>query len=636
MALNWNAVLSNTKNLNDVLAILRKILALMDSKTDSDVIDRALRDIDELKEEVARLSNLVEHCNCSTEPEPGNPGGEDRFIISCMPPEGQQQIILNKVRNTLPFLTFRNITFDIYISGTLAASDVLMLDVDAMDSVGLQVEDLTGNGREISIKNKTDERRAFELSPIEEPNFARDTDIELGHVVVEKYSFHFCLAPVSVEPENPDGGDRFIISCTPPEGQQRIVLNKVRNTLPFLTFSNVVFDIYIDGTPAASGVSLLDATAMDLVGLNVEDLAENGRQVAITSKSGEQKAFELMPAMRSFADDTDIEEGNVVVEKGSFHFCLAAVIAEPELSVTMDFPAYVSAGNIKMSGTVSNPLAEVIVHLAETPSQEMITGELGWDPANRSYDPESAGFISIPVRTEVTLSDGGFIDEPPVYKRYLADVHEDGTWTFDEPAGQILCGHYSAFAMANFKGRGASTGRSGLVSKTNQYYLSPYWLNVGANLLLDKRFGGVDRDFRCIISIGGMTFDSHIEPDPVSPSLNHTPMVMKLFQQLETPTLKVELFDSTWSSYHAVRLRNLSPEPVTVDFSYQFFDRVIEPSPVWVPIAPEDCNAPILFAVITNGMFEVDGVTFDTIPIPGSGGRTHITHMHIAGTPRPE
>ncbi|AYA01709.1 hypothetical protein BEN74_01630 [Acinetobacter sp. WCHAc010034] len=120
--------------------------------------------------------------------------GEDRFVISCTPPDGQQQIILNKVRNTLPFLTFRNITFDIYINGTLAASDVLMLDEDAMDSVGLQVEDLTGNGRQISIKNKTDERRAFELFPVEEPNFARDTDIELGHVVVEKYSFHFCLA----------------------------------------------------------------------------------------------------------------------------------------------------------------------------------------------------------------------------------------------------------------------------------------------------------------------------------------------------------------------------------------------------------------------------------------------------------
>jgi len=76
------------------------------------------------------------------------------------------------------------------------------------------IEDLTGNGRQISIKNKTDERRAFELFPVEEPNFARDTDIELGHVVVEKYSFHFCLAAAPLPAEDWDieyvlGGQTF-------------------------------------------------------------------------------------------------------------------------------------------------------------------------------------------------------------------------------------------------------------------------------------------------------------------------------------------------------------------------------------------------------------------------------------------
>lgn len=244
MALNWNAILSNTKNLNDVLAILRKILALMDSKTDSDVIDVALRDIDELKEEVARLSNLVEHCNCSTGPDPENPGSEDRFIISCTPPEGQQQIILNKVRNTLPFLTFRNITFNIYINGTLAASDVLMLDADAMASVGLQVEDLTGNSRQISIKNKTDERRAFELFPVEEPNFARDTDIELGHVVVEKYSFHFCLAAAISEPVE--------MACTP-------TIIPINNNL--MGMDSFVFKYSINGGEIKTRTRVTDRTA---------------------------------------------------------------------------------------------------------------------------------------------------------------------------------------------------------------------------------------------------------------------------------------------------------------------------------------------------------------------------------------
>ncbi|MEG2473940.1 hypothetical protein [Acinetobacter sp.] len=134
------------------------------------------------------------------------------------------------------------------------------------------------------------------------------------------------------ETDPPDGKDRFVISCTPPEVQQRIVLNKVRDTLPFLTFNNVVFDIYINGTPAASRVSLLDAAVMDLHGLKVEDLTGNGRKISITPKLDKHGAFELRPTfMPSFTDDTDIEEGHVVVEKGSFHFCLAAVVTEPKL-----------------------------------------------------------------------------------------------------------------------------------------------------------------------------------------------------------------------------------------------------------------------------------------------------------------
>lgn len=132
----------------------------------------------------------------------------------------------------------------------------------------------------------------------------------------------FNLAPAAAE-------ERFLISCTPSEVQQRIVLNKVRNTLPFLTFSNVVFDIYINGKPAVSGVSLLNSEAMDLVGLKVEDLTGNGRKISITPKSDRHRAFELMPTMGAFAKDTDIEEGNVVVEENSFHFCLIAAIDLP-------------------------------------------------------------------------------------------------------------------------------------------------------------------------------------------------------------------------------------------------------------------------------------------------------------------
>jgi len=48
MATNWNEILSNTNNLKDVLAILKKILALMNEKADAALINEAIAKFEDL------------------------------------------------------------------------------------------------------------------------------------------------------------------------------------------------------------------------------------------------------------------------------------------------------------------------------------------------------------------------------------------------------------------------------------------------------------------------------------------------------------------------------------------------------------------------------------------------------------
>ena len=59
MATNWNEVLSNTNNLNDVLSILKKVLAGLEVKADSTTINEALQDIEGLKVDIgAEVENV--------------------------------------------------------------------------------------------------------------------------------------------------------------------------------------------------------------------------------------------------------------------------------------------------------------------------------------------------------------------------------------------------------------------------------------------------------------------------------------------------------------------------------------------------------------------------------------------------
>jgi len=58
MATNWNEILSNTNNLKDVLAILKKILALMNEKADASLINEAIAKFDDLLQFLKESSYL--------------------------------------------------------------------------------------------------------------------------------------------------------------------------------------------------------------------------------------------------------------------------------------------------------------------------------------------------------------------------------------------------------------------------------------------------------------------------------------------------------------------------------------------------------------------------------------------------
>lgn len=60
MATNWNAVLANINNSSDILAILRKVLGLLDGKVDSTKIDEIINDLSNMKIDVdTALTNVV-------------------------------------------------------------------------------------------------------------------------------------------------------------------------------------------------------------------------------------------------------------------------------------------------------------------------------------------------------------------------------------------------------------------------------------------------------------------------------------------------------------------------------------------------------------------------------------------------
>ncbi|MDC4508751.1 hypothetical protein NQ787_14605, partial [Acinetobacter baumannii] len=60
MATNWNAVLANINNASDILAILRKVLGLLDGKVDTTKIDEIINDISDMQVDVdTALTNVT-------------------------------------------------------------------------------------------------------------------------------------------------------------------------------------------------------------------------------------------------------------------------------------------------------------------------------------------------------------------------------------------------------------------------------------------------------------------------------------------------------------------------------------------------------------------------------------------------
>lgn len=129
--------------------------------------------------------------------------------------------------------------------------------------------------------------------------------------------------PIPIPEPEPEPEDRFVISCTPPDGQQKVILHKVRDSLPFLTFSNVAFNVYFNGVLVATELSLSDAESTANIGLEVEFLGSGYRDISITNISDTQKAIELYPTL-GIIDDIDIEPTSVaILQSDSVHFCLA-------------------------------------------------------------------------------------------------------------------------------------------------------------------------------------------------------------------------------------------------------------------------------------------------------------------------
>lgn len=115
----------------------------------------------------------------------------------------------------------------------------------------------------------------------------------------------------------------FTITCTPEKAQQSVQLFKARDSLPFLTFANVAFNIYENGVQIGSQLSLLNLTAMEGIGLEIVANDGTNRLITISSMDGvNNRAIQLEPTM-GIMNDVDITQGNVVKHDGSFFMCLA-------------------------------------------------------------------------------------------------------------------------------------------------------------------------------------------------------------------------------------------------------------------------------------------------------------------------
>lgn len=175
----------------------------------------------------------------------------------------------------------------------------------------LTIENITSNNiklKVIAMGHSDDGAYGIEITGVESSN---PTAFFLKNIQYD-YDLRVCLAPKS-----------FTFTCTPEEAQQSVQLFKARDSLPFLTFANVAFNIYENGVQIGSQLSLLNSTAMEGIGLEIVANDGTNRLITISSMNGvNNRAIQLEPTM-GIINDVDITQGNVVKYDGSFFMCLA-------------------------------------------------------------------------------------------------------------------------------------------------------------------------------------------------------------------------------------------------------------------------------------------------------------------------
>lgn len=167
------------------------------------------------------------------------------------------------------------------------------------------------------IENLDSQPHRFKMVPLndsEVPNHYSAQDTNPTLIEHQDGSLTFCLAP-----------KEFVFTCTVGEAQQYVVLYKARDSLPFLTFANVAFNIFENGIQIGNELSLLNISAMHEIGLEIHVEDSGNKRIRIfNTNSGNPRSMEFHPTM-GIINDVDIIEGNAVIHNGSFFMCLAPV-----------------------------------------------------------------------------------------------------------------------------------------------------------------------------------------------------------------------------------------------------------------------------------------------------------------------
>jgi|GEM_PF-4429471 len=195
------------------------------------------------------------------------------------------------------------------------------------------------NGAQVEFRANSPTERRVKFQSIFVENFDSVSNPTISEVGFKSYGF--CLAAKSTE-----------FTCTPETASQSVELFKSRDSLPFLTFANVAFNIYENGALIGSELSLISISDMQLVGLEVLFMDETNRRITISNRREAHRPLQLEPTM-AIVDDVDIINGDVVTEGGSFFLCLAGS-CEPTEFVMSDNNLF-EGGSVRLDYVIDAP-----------------------------------------------------------------------------------------------------------------------------------------------------------------------------------------------------------------------------------------------------------------------------------------